>query len=76
MVIGYETLRNNITTAIAKHLLDIDALPPSAEVKTLARNITEAVFTELNTVGLTKETLDNLEQVTRTSASASGKGRT
>jgi hypothetical protein len=63
---NYATER--VSAAIQQHLLNLDVIPPTKESKRLANEITEIVWTELNNVGLTRETLENFFANTRTRA--------
>lgn len=58
----YATLNTNITKGIRNHLMEVDALPPTLVLSALASEIAEIVFAELSNVGLTKETIDGLDQ--------------
>ena len=53
---NYATER--VSSAIWKHLMNLDVLPPTKESARLATEITEVVWTELEYVGLSKETLE------------------
>lgn len=57
MSTNYATER--VSAAIQQHLLNRDVIPPTKESTRLAGEITEIVWTELNNVGLTRETLEN-----------------
>jgi hypothetical protein len=57
MSTNYATER--VSAAIQRHLLNLDVIPPTKESTRLANEITEIVWTELNNVGLTRETLEN-----------------
>ncbi|MGH9872248.1 MAG: hypothetical protein ACRD9S_07245 [Pyrinomonadaceae bacterium] len=48
-----------VSAAIQKHLTNLDLVPPTKESALLANEITEVVWTELNYVGLSRETLEN-----------------
>jgi len=48
-----------VSSAIWKHLMNLDLVPPTKESARLATEITEVVWTELEYVGLSKETLEN-----------------
>ena len=49
-----------VSAAIQKHLLSVDAVPPTREATRLANEITEVVWTELGNAGLSRDTLENL----------------
>jgi hypothetical protein len=53
---NYATER--VSSAIWKHLMNLDVVPPTKESARLATEITEVVWTELEYVGLSKETLE------------------
>jgi len=57
MSTNYATER--VSSAIWQHLMNLDVVPPTKESARLATEITEVVWTELEYVGLTKETLEN-----------------
>ena len=57
MSTNYATDR--VSSAIWKHLMNLDVVPPTKESARLATEITEVVWTELEYVGLSKETLEN-----------------
>ena len=59
----YATLNTNITKRIRNHLMDVDALPPTLALAALASEITDIVFAEMNTAGLTKEAIDSIDEV-------------
>ena len=63
MFTNYTNLNTNITRAIRNHLMDVDALPPTMALAELASEITDVVFAEMNKAGLTKETIDRVENV-------------
>ena len=48
-----------VSSAIWKHLMNFDVVPPTKESAQLATDITEVVWTELGFVGLSRETLEN-----------------
>jgi hypothetical protein len=73
MTTDYQTLNTNITTEIKEHLLNVDALPANTEVQKLAREITQVVFTELNTSGITEAAFKRLTATVTPLASAQGK---
>ena len=58
MSTNYATER--VSSAIWKHLMNLDVVPPTKESARLATEITEVVWTELEYVGLSKETLESL----------------
>ena len=49
-----------VTAAIKRHLITVDAIPPTMEVTRLAGEITEVVWTELSNAGLSREAVENL----------------
>jgi hypothetical protein len=49
-----------LTTAIAGHLLNVDAIPPTTEVTKLASDLARICLTELNKAGLLTESIENL----------------
>jgi hypothetical protein len=49
-----------MTAAIKNHLVTVDAIPPIAEPARLASELTEVVWTELSSAGLSREALENL----------------
>jgi hypothetical protein len=49
-----------IATAIRNHLLDVDAVPPTAEASRLAGELAQICLTELKTAGLRSETVERL----------------
>ncbi|MBC8031558.1 MAG: hypothetical protein H7Z16_15855 [Pyrinomonadaceae bacterium] len=49
-----------LTKAIKNHLWKVDAIPPTAEATELARELAQVCLTELNTVGLGSETVEDL----------------
>ena len=57
MSTNYATER--VSSAIWKHLMNLDVVPPTKESARLATEITEVVWTELEYVGLSKETLED-----------------
>jgi len=57
MSTNYATER--MSSAIQKHLLNLDLVPPTKESERVATEITEVVWTELGFVGLSRETLEN-----------------
>lgn len=57
MSTSYATER--VSSAIWKHLMNFEVVPPTRESARLATEITEVVWTELEYVGLSKETLEN-----------------
>ena len=57
MSTNYATER--VSSAIWKHLMNLDVVPPTKESARLATEITEVVWTELEYVGLSKETLES-----------------
>lgn len=61
-----------LTTAIRNHLLDVDAVPPTAEASKLARELAQVCLTELNTAGLGSETVENLFAPSALKAKARG----
>ena len=68
MFTNYTNLNTNITRAIRNHLMDVDALPPTMALAELASEITDVVFAEMNKAGLTKQTIDRVENVRRVAA--------
>jgi hypothetical protein len=52
--------------------MHVDALPPNAELLKLAREITQVVFTELNSTGLTEETFNRLSTIGRAASDGAG----
>ena len=58
MSTNYATER--LSAAIQKHLLTVDAVPPTREATRLANEITEVVWSELGNAGLSREALENL----------------
>jgi hypothetical protein len=61
-----------MAAAIQEHLINVDATPPTREATRLANEITEIVWTELNEVGLTRETLEGFFVATNRRARAQG----
>jgi hypothetical protein len=59
-----------VAAAIQKHLIEVDATPPTIEATRLANEITEIVWTELNDAGLTRETLEGFFVATNRRARA------
>jgi hypothetical protein len=53
MSTNYATER--MSSAIQKHLLSLDLIPPTKESAQLATEITEVVWTELGFVGLSRD---------------------
>ena len=49
----------SVSSAIWKHLMSLDVVPPTKESARLATEITEVVWAELGYVGLSKETLES-----------------
>jgi len=49
-----------LTTAIKNHLLDVDAVPPTAEMTKLATELAQVCLAELKTVGLGREKVEKL----------------
>ena len=58
MTTNYATAR--VSAAIQKHLITVDAVPPTQEATRLANEITEVVWTELSNAGLSRTALENL----------------
>ena len=56
MSTNYATER--VSSAIWKHLMNLDVVPLTKESARLATEITEVVWTELAYVGLSRETLE------------------
>ena len=48
-----------LTTAIRNHLLTVDAVPPTAEASRLAGELARVCLTELDTAGLSSETVED-----------------
>jgi hypothetical protein len=63
MLTTYATLNTNITRAIRNHLIEVDALPPTMALAELASEIADVVFTEMDNLGLTRETINSLDKV-------------
>jgi hypothetical protein len=51
---------DKLSTAIKNHLLNVDAIPPTAELTKLAGELAQVCVTELNTAGLDDKTVENL----------------
>jgi hypothetical protein len=49
-----------LTKAIRNYLLDVDAVPPNAEMSKLAGDLAQVCLKELNTAGLGSDTIENL----------------
>ena len=49
-----------LANAIRDHLLDVDAVPPTAEASKLARELAQICLRELNLAGLRSETVERL----------------
>ncbi len=58
MVTNYAN--EKLTTAIKDHLLNVDALPPTAEVLELAGDLAQVCMTEFNKAGVASETVEKL----------------
>jgi hypothetical protein len=71
MSTNYATER--VTAAIQKHLLTVDAVPPTREATRLASEITELVWFELGNAGLNRETLENFFVAANSKSRAQGK---
>jgi hypothetical protein len=69
---NYATER--VAAAIQKHLINVDVAPPTWEATRLANEITEIVLSELNAVGLTRETLEGFFVATNRRTMAQGTG--
>jgi hypothetical protein len=61
-----------LTTAIKNHLLNVDAIPPTAEVSKLAGELARVCLAELNTAGLSGESIENLFAPSAFKAKAQG----
>jgi hypothetical protein len=57
---GTNYANEQLTRAIRNHLLDVDAVPPNAEMSKLACDLAQVRLKELNTAGLGSETIENL----------------
>ena len=53
-------VNEKLALAIRNHLLDVDAVPPTAEASKLAWELAQVCLTELRTAGLGKEAAENL----------------
>ena len=49
-----------LALAIRNHLLDVDAVPPTAEASKLAGELAQVCLSQLNSAGLSIETVENL----------------
>ena len=58
MITNYATER--LSTAIHRHLTNLDVVPPTKESVRLATEITEVVWTELSEAGLSREAVEKL----------------
>jgi hypothetical protein len=63
---------DKLSTAIKNHLLNVDAIPPTAELTKLAGELAQICVTELNTAGLDDKTVENLFAPTAIKAKARG----
>ncbi len=58
MATNYATQK--LATAIREHLLNVDAVPPTAEASRLAGELAQVCLTELKTAGLRIEKVEDL----------------
>ena len=58
MATNYATQK--LATAIRDHLLNVDAVPPTAEASLLASELAQVCLTELKTAGLRIENVEDL----------------
>jgi len=62
-----------LSLAIRNHLLDVDAVPPTAEASKLAGELAQVCLRQLNSAGLSVETVESLFAPPGHKAKAHGK---